>query len=298
MSDLAPFVAASIRDKVVADLKEENDKLRDQLRQRWAVEVGGDATKTEGSPRTLYATGQFDQGKSDRQFWTVSLSEAASCPLSALQNAELHVGGILKAVFGNTPDVEAFFDNHWDDNDNAHSIKFFFCGGGKLWIRIVVNGWPREHWEEVAADRDFNNEAMTHYLSRVLAAEYPNATVTFREAYFTSSSSYGAIQNLVLSETAQQEAEGSKEFRKVYKAVMTEMRAAGYEENSFVFGAEVQEVMDGMSKLGIALDYDTDADNIIDQIIEVHRRTRKKPEPAEAFLDVIRKVADSMEEDD
>jgi hypothetical protein len=209
------------------------------------------------------------------------------------------VGGILKAVFGNTNDVEAFFDNHDDDNDNAKSINFYFSGGGELWISIVVNGWPKEDWEEVAADRDFDNEAMTQYLSTVLAAKYPNATVTFREVDFISSSSYGAIQNLVLGETAQREPEGSKEFRKLYKAVMTKMRAAGYEGNSFVFGAQVQEVMDGLSTLDIArVEYDTNVDGTLDKLIEVHRRTRKKPEPAEAFQDVIRQLGGYMEEDD
>jgi hypothetical protein len=112
MSDLAPFVAATIRDKVVADLKEENDKLRKQLRQRWTVEV----LRNDEESRVVYATGQFDQGQPDSPFWEVSLSEAISCPLSALKNVELHVGGILKAAFGHNSTFEGVFDAHDDDN--------------------------------------------------------------------------------------------------------------------------------------------------------------------------------------
>lgn len=64
MSDLAPFEAATIRDKVVIDLKEENDQLREQLRQRWTIEIIANCSDAVGSSfhYSRYATGQFDTG--------------------------------------------------------------------------------------------------------------------------------------------------------------------------------------------------------------------------------------------
>ena len=52
MSDIAPFVAASLRDKVVADLMDENNNLREKNRALNLVKITG----PEGYP--VYAHGQ------------------------------------------------------------------------------------------------------------------------------------------------------------------------------------------------------------------------------------------------
>ena len=61
MSDLAPFVAAAIESKVVEDLKEENDRLRDEMKQMkaaalWSLEGGGGVQITGKGGAPIYAS--------------------------------------------------------------------------------------------------------------------------------------------------------------------------------------------------------------------------------------------------
>lgn len=105
MSDLAPFVASTIRDKVVADLLEENKLLKEQLASFRRIRITGRG----GEP--LYAEQDFSLGKSsDHGWWIVRLpvwnnrncqskqavstpSIAASpCRMSKLADCEIYVG--------------------------------------------------------------------------------------------------------------------------------------------------------------------------------------------------------------
>eukprot|EP00978_Attheya_sp_CCMP212_P026678 scaffold88272_cov57-Attheya_sp.AAC.2 len=80
MSDLAPFVAATIRDKVVDDLMKEVDGLKLQLSKTQEIEVTG----PNGTP--VYATGMIDQGEytADGKRWRVDLVERVRVPPSAM----------------------------------------------------------------------------------------------------------------------------------------------------------------------------------------------------------------------
>jgi hypothetical protein len=96
MSDLAPFVASVLYDKVLAETKQEVDHLSKQLRKSRAVQL----VSTSG---TVYAEGQFEDGfhSSNPNFWEVNLTEQlASCPLSDLTNVQICIGGIDKVDFG------------------------------------------------------------------------------------------------------------------------------------------------------------------------------------------------------
>lgn len=124
-----------------------------------------DGSDASASP-TTYATGQLDQETPvpGDTFCEVPLSNVHSCPLSKLNDVQVHVGGMLKDFFGSA--AEGFFDAHEEDSDNAKAVNFYFDGAGKFWFSILVNGWPREEWEEVATDLDFDNEEMLQYLTR------------------------------------------------------------------------------------------------------------------------------------
>jgi len=290
MSDLAPFVAATIRDKVVMDLKEENDKLREQLRQRWAIEISG----AEGTP--VYATGQFDQGEAKDTFWVINLSEVQPCPLSALEDVQITVGGIMKAVLGNDSVFDSMFDADDEDHDNGKCVNFYFAGGVNLWLRIIINGWPRERWEEVADDDDLDLREVFDYLTTTVAAEQPsNKMVSFREISFHLSTVRGAMQSLSVEETLQQESEENREFREVFIEVGTRMRAVGYEGTSFVFLPQLQEVVNALLDLGIAR-WEALNDGSIDRIINIHQNTRDNTEPGEGFQDVVRRMAETVED--
>ncbi len=97
MSDLAPFVAAALRDKVIYELLEENKKLRERARFGMTVEVTG----PEGQP--VYARGQFDENgevHENPNLWRVRLPEQLHpCPLKDLKNIEIWIGGSLRASF-------------------------------------------------------------------------------------------------------------------------------------------------------------------------------------------------------
>jgi hypothetical protein len=106
MSDLASFVAATIRDKVVDDLMKEVDGLKMQLSKTQEIEVTG----SNGTP--VYATGMLDQGEytADGKRWRVDLDAQAGVPPSAMVHScfgrgcgsiEIRVGGsVWKSIHG------------------------------------------------------------------------------------------------------------------------------------------------------------------------------------------------------
>lgn len=93
------------------------------MQQRWAVQVRSKA----GSAPIVYASGQFDQGhtNSDFSFWDVNLVQIQTCPLSDLENVSIHVGGVLKAMFGPHSTFEGVFDAHDDMTRTIQSPSTF-----------------------------------------------------------------------------------------------------------------------------------------------------------------------------
>lgn len=65
MSDLAPFVAATLRDKTVVDLLEENKKLQHyrEIAETWTVQITSRSytgLDSQGGERIVYATGKLN----------------------------------------------------------------------------------------------------------------------------------------------------------------------------------------------------------------------------------------------
>jgi hypothetical protein len=86
MSDLAPFVAAVLRDKVVLDQIEELHELRQQLSRARRVTIHGSSG--------ILAEAQFENGYSlDPTKWNVDFPEN-SCAVQNLRLAEMKVGGL------------------------------------------------------------------------------------------------------------------------------------------------------------------------------------------------------------
>lgn len=103
MSDLAPFVAAALRDKVVNDIQEENKKLMELYANR-AKQVR--VTGAHGTP--VYAMGSIDDATvevvdEEIKQRVVKLFNIESSPrpnsIVDLRNAELHVGDKRVDVF-------------------------------------------------------------------------------------------------------------------------------------------------------------------------------------------------------
>ena len=99
MSDLAPFVAAAIRDKSVEELQKENDRLQkenERLREMLSVQITG----PEGTPvysHAQLATDGFLQDYDDWEGWVVNFREEDLLPCVAedLNAIEIRVGGVV-----------------------------------------------------------------------------------------------------------------------------------------------------------------------------------------------------------
>lgn len=105
MSDLGPFVAAHLRDKVIADLLHENTQLKMQLGSARKIAITGPG----GSP--VYAEKDFSKGRYDPnimpgEWWEVPLASqpgqlpANSCTLSIVPSCELRIGSFVKIKLG------------------------------------------------------------------------------------------------------------------------------------------------------------------------------------------------------
>lgn len=125
MSDLAPFVAAALNDKVVADLLEENQRLKHQLQSFQRVRITG----KNGAP--VYAEHDFGQGKpTDHGWWVVRLpSTTTPCRMSQLADAEVHVGNFRNMT------CRDFNDCFLDGNPKGY-FSFFATKG--LWLCCFV----------------------------------------------------------------------------------------------------------------------------------------------------------------
>jgi hypothetical protein len=98
MSDLAPFVAAAIRDKVVEDLMKENAALKLRLSRTKQIEVTGPG----GKP--VYASANLEQGEygGGGSTWNLELvgqGEGFKCAVVPLTCVEIHVGGAVWSSF-------------------------------------------------------------------------------------------------------------------------------------------------------------------------------------------------------
>jgi hypothetical protein len=104
MSDLAPFVASVLHDRVLAETKQEVDHLSKQLQKLRAVQI----ISTSG---TVYAEGQFEDGaycEDEPSMWELNLTkQIASCPLSDLAGVEICMGGFARPSLTTTAKSKA-----------------------------------------------------------------------------------------------------------------------------------------------------------------------------------------------
>jgi hypothetical protein len=205
MSDLAPFVAATLRDKVVQDLMEENEAMQKQIRQSRSVEITGPG----GSP--VYSRAQFDEDGyycNDPVLWEVAFpgTQNLSCPLSILEGIEVRLGGVLQAKCTATSVFDTFYDADGRDDDHGKVVTFCFGGASSMWLAVRIDGWPRQSWQ-ATIDQGFGiDELFSHMLDDV-ALENPNKTVHFLEVTFVVTSVSGVIQSLNLYPAMEEDAE-------------------------------------------------------------------------------------------
>ena len=164
MSDLAPFVAATLRDKVVADLKEEIERLQNKLGCARAVEITGE----NGSP--VYARADLEKDgdyHGNPNLWQVQFPphqrELAPCSFKDLSKAEIRIGGILIRKFSEEG-YYVYLDGlyHIDVNDspsgdmNGKIISSCFSAGA-VWCVFSARGLSEDYWEIFEADEAFQS---------------------------------------------------------------------------------------------------------------------------------------------
>jgi hypothetical protein len=127
MSDLAPFVAASLRDKVVDDLLEENKQLRAQLN---ANITSSRKVLVSGLNGEIFAEGRLDEGGDVGSFFFVNLKAGgAQCStMEQFHAIELHVGDLYNTYLSDHASptrIQAFGENFVRNfADNATPIHF------------------------------------------------------------------------------------------------------------------------------------------------------------------------------
>lgn len=200
MSDLAPFVAATLRDKVVSEMEEEIKQLREKVRKLKTVSITGPL----GTP--VYAEVQFDQDgrtANNPNLWEVDFSEAnnrASCPLARLKEVEIRIGGICKARFSQYSTYEGWLEEGLFrvENGLVEGINFCFsAGSGALWLMIRFGTITSDDESRLEELYDIAPEFLIDSLVEQFA-EQPNVTVSFDHIAFFNSEVNGLMDILGL----------------------------------------------------------------------------------------------------
>jgi hypothetical protein len=138
MSDLAPFVAAFLREKVLDDLLEENKQLRAQLN---ANITSSRKVLVSGLGGEIYAEAQLDEDGHCilEGYWHLDL-KAGTAQCSSMEQfraIELHIGDLHKVVLAsNAPSQNFGYFNFYDPETRRADISFAAFKGVCLFASI------------------------------------------------------------------------------------------------------------------------------------------------------------------
>jgi len=191
MSDLAPFVAAVLRDRTVEEMKQEIDDLRAELSRTRKVSVTGPFD----SP--VYAEGQLENGRlaglagpDYPRLWRVDLGALAVCSVAAFQGIEVRVGGICVAKFQDNDAYECRAISYSHET-RVVLIQCRFYGPSSLKFTVLVK--PVSHEDYDRLEQEY--ASILHGLNDQFG-ENQEITVTFQSIEFANRTVLGALQNL------------------------------------------------------------------------------------------------------
>mmetsp|Transcript_18479 Transcript_18479/g.28046 ORF Transcript_18479/g.28046 Transcript_18479/m.28046 type:complete len:329 (-) Transcript_18479:211-1197(-) len=231
ISDLLPLVAAALNDKAAADAAKELAAAREERDIPRKVEVirslnnGGDEDEDEDV--VVYSSGMFEDGQYARNtnLWDVTLEQNSSniCSLANLRDCHICVGGGFPvASLDHTLPNNATFEGWINGEDrrqgisgDACEVSFCFCPH-TIWLVILIHGWPREAWEAVIQEDDYDqdDQHVVHFLVENVAEQYPDATVEFIAVTFAIRSIHGALKRL-LPPKRKEQVRADREKRKI-----------------------------------------------------------------------------------
>lgn len=194
MSDLAPFVAAALRDKVIDELLRENAELRGQLEETKVITVTG----PNNSP--VYAKAQFDSGRhaGAGTRWQVPLVEEKACPLSKLQQVEIRMGGVLLEPTSRSPcTILDFVEGSYDENQRGLFDLAFREDSCVESMSIRVGPFLTEEDYENVYDASEEPFFLACHLSE-MANNHVGMTVVFQDISFHRLRVKGSLGNIEL----------------------------------------------------------------------------------------------------
>lgn len=150
----------------------------------------------------VYAEGKLDDNQavveSNAEYYSLEqdfpLKQHRSCPIGNLRSARISLGG--GGGFNNAASTRAFHEEAFvaqftEEGDSDASKGLLVCCGGRngiVWIRLVVHGWPREHYAGIVekctsdggrVELDDESPTVLEYVAERLPGMFPDATVTF-----------------------------------------------------------------------------------------------------------------------
>ena len=158
MSDLAPFIAATLRDKVVLDFMEENKRLRKVIKHYNSLELTGAC----GFP--VYSTSQLDvDGRYDNSTvsWRVTLQQELPCKLCDLKDVELRRAGSMTRLI-DLNDCWGFLEN------DSNVVLMAGEGFGNIEIGMKVEGMSEARMHSLART---NGKQFTECLMHCFSTE-------------------------------------------------------------------------------------------------------------------------------
>eukprot|EP00579_Thalassiosira_antarctica_P025051 CAMPEP_0202020868 /NCGR_PEP_ID=MMETSP0905-20130828/45506_1 /ASSEMBLY_ACC=CAM_ASM_000554 /TAXON_ID=420261 /ORGANISM="Thalassiosira antarctica, Strain CCMP982" /LENGTH=439 /DNA_ID=CAMNT_0048582575 /DNA_START=40 /DNA_END=1359 /DNA_ORIENTATION=+ len=251
----------------VALLQETNQMLREQIMDSQQIEITG----PRGNP--VYATGSFRDGRWKLKrggLWGVDLAmmvastddddddgEASSAsgsaiikvPISALEDIEIRLGGVLYAS-ACSHDVYAQMEEQDWDGDTMKEVLCHFGGPVTgVWLPLRIDGWPRSHWSGVQSkylSRQRNDYRENLDVYGVLLEEvndlYPQATLSFHRLSFFGECVEQMVDNLGLAPKAEGKKQEKEELWNIANLIVIALRSSGNEDIGEAFMKRVNDL--------------------------------------------------------
>lgn len=176
MSDLAKFVAATLKERVAVDLEEENKQLQKkkeelEAERTKALEYASRNGRVEitgkgGSP--VYAHGEMARAEYDafneEYELTLICDDPTLCPITKVAEAEIRLNGILVAVLSEYHESDAlssvgdeFFEVFYTFEPGTHGVGGLW-DGRSIFLHMTFGPVPNPNLSRFDVETDFRDE--------------------------------------------------------------------------------------------------------------------------------------------
>lgn len=295
MSDLAPFVAAALRDKVVSDMEEEIRGLQKRLRHSQTVEIVCDNDEEE----TVYYSSLLENGKHANRCQQLEMrltkneeTSSGSCPLSKLSHLSVRIGGLHKADLRKIAH-NGYMEDDFRDGDDCKHMTF---EGAGVKLEFEIHRWPREQWAPLV---EIGHILMgDNLLQNLLQASQfcPEATLIFRSIALRTQGLKGILQNLPEPARSkfQKEQQQEKKRRQYKNYIIERMREVGYQNQLVIGSSEIMELLQDLKVSSATTQRDRD---LIVEVVRLHREAQNAPNSDEAFFSIVPRITERLREE-